>query len=152
MKAENPIRTIKKYPNRRLYDTSTSTYITLEGVKQMVLEGETFIVIDSKTSEDITRSILIQIIGEQEAQDGSPMFSNTVLQHLIRFYGNSMQSLMSEYLERSIETFMEQQEAMQRQMQSVMEANPMSIMTQVAQQNLSMWQNFVQPVNNKKRS
>ncbi len=134
MKVENSVRTIKKYPNRRLYDTSTSSYITLDGVRTMVMGAEQFVVIDSKSGDDITRSILIQIIGEQEL-DGTPMFSNTVLEQLIRFYGDSMQDLMSEYLERSIATFMEQQAMMRQQMQSVMDANPVNILSQMTQQN-----------------
>lgn len=92
-------RLIKKYPNRRLYDTQTSTYITLADVKQLVLAGESFTVIDAKSSEDLTRSILLQIILDEES-GGVPMFSATMLSQVIRFYGNAMQGMMGDYLEK----------------------------------------------------
>jgi polyhydroxyalkanoate synthesis repressor PhaR len=89
-------RLIKKYPNRRLYDTQTSSYITLSDVKQLVLEADEFTVVDAKTSEDLTRSILLQIILEEEAQ-GAPMFSSAVLSQIIRYYGHAMQGMMGSY-------------------------------------------------------
>jgi polyhydroxyalkanoate synthesis repressor PhaR len=138
------VRIIKKYPNRRLYDTSMSSYITLDGVRQMVLDQEDFQVVDSKSGDDITRTILLQIIGEQESQEGNPLFSNQSLQQLIRFYGDSLQGLMGEYLERSITTFMDQQDMLRKQVQNVMEANPLNIMSEIAKQNLNMWQTFSQ--------
>lgn len=140
------MRVIKKYPNRRLYDTSQSAYITLNGVKDMVLNNEEFQVIDSKTGADITRTVLLQIIGDQESQEGVPLFSNKVLQQLIRFYGDSLQGLMGEYLEKSISAFMEQQGILRKQMQNVMDANPLNIMSQIAQQNLNMWKSFNQDI------
>ncbi len=99
-------RLIKKYPNRRLYDTETSTYITLEDVKQLVLDNEEFNVLDAKSSEDLTRSILLQIILEEEA-GGSPMFSAPVLSNVIRFYGHAMQGVMGPFLEKNIQAFLE---------------------------------------------
>ena len=107
-------RLIKKYPNRRLYDTRTSTYITLADVKQLVLAHEDFQVIDAKTSEDLTRSILLQIILEEEA-GGAPMFTSDVLSQMIRFYGNAMQSLMGKYLENNMHAFGEVQESLKEQ-------------------------------------
>jgi len=101
-------RVIKKYPNRRLYDTDTSTYITLAEVKRLVMENEPFVVRDVKTGEDLTRSILLQIILEEEA-NGSPMFTAPVLANVIRFYGHAMQGFMGGYLERSIQSMMEVQ-------------------------------------------
>jgi polyhydroxyalkanoate synthesis repressor PhaR len=101
-------RVIKKYPNRRLYDTDTSTYITLAEVKRLVMENESFVVRDVKTGEDLTRSILLQIILEEEA-NGSPMFTAPVLANVIRFYGHAMQGFMGGYLERSIQSMMEVQ-------------------------------------------
>ena len=92
-------RIIKKYPNRRLYDTVTSTYITLADVKQLVMEGCQFKVIDAKTSEDLTRSILLQIITEEES-NGKPIFSSQMLYQIIQFYGNAFQQMMSSYLEK----------------------------------------------------
>ncbi len=106
--AKNSQRVIKKYPNRRLYDTDTSAYITLSEVKQLVMESEAFVVRDAKTGEDLTRSILLQIILEEEA-NGSPMFTPEVLTSVIRFYGNAMQGFMGGYLEKSIQAMMEVQ-------------------------------------------
>ena len=136
------MRIIKKYPNRRLYDTSQSSYVTLDDVKGLVLDGEEFQVVESRSKEDITRSVLLQIISEQEAQDGTPLFTNNVLQQLIRFYGDSLQGLMGEYLEKSVAMFMEQQETLRQQVQTVMDANPFSVMSKIAEQNLSMWQTY----------
>ena len=101
-------RTLKKYPNRRLYDTQTSSYITLADVKAMVLAGEDFEVRDAKTSEDLTRSILLQIILEEES-GGVPMFSAQTLAQIIRFYGHAMQGMMGAYLEKNMQTFTELQ-------------------------------------------
>jgi polyhydroxyalkanoate synthesis repressor PhaR len=101
-------RVIKKYPNRRLYDTSSSAYITLAEVKQLVMDREAFVVRDAKTSEDLTRSILLQIILEEEA-NGSPMFTPEVLANIIRFYGHAMQGFMGGYLEKSMQTLMDAQ-------------------------------------------
>ena len=97
-------RVIKKYPNRRLYDTDTSTYITLTEVKQLVMDRESFVVRDAKTNEDLTRSILLQIILEEEA-GGAPMFSEVALANLIRFYGHSAQGFMGSYLEKNVQAF-----------------------------------------------
>lgn len=99
-------RLIKKYPNRRLYDTATSTYITLVDVKQMVLDHEKFSVIDAKTNADLTRSILLQIILEEEVA-GSPIFSSELLSQIIRFYGHAMQGLIGPYLEQNVKAFNE---------------------------------------------
>ena len=107
-------RLIKKYPNRRLYDTQTSTYITLADVKQLVLAGESFTVIDAKSSEDLTRSILLQIILDEES-GGVPMFSANMLSQVIRFYGNAMQGMMGDYLEKNIQAFVEIQSNLQEQ-------------------------------------
>jgi polyhydroxyalkanoate synthesis repressor PhaR len=107
-------RLIKKYPNRRLYDTQTSTYITLADVKQLVLASEEFQVVDAKSGEDLTRSILLQIILEEEG-GGVPMFSSTMLSQIIRFYGNAMQGIMGSYLEKNIQAFMEIQERVAEQ-------------------------------------
>ena len=97
-------RVIKKYPNRRLYDTSTSAYITLGEVKQLVLQRENVLVTDAKTGEDLTRSILLQIILEEEAA-GIPMFSEAALANIIRFYGHAMQGHMGSYIEKNLQMF-----------------------------------------------
>ena len=101
-------RTLKKYPNRRLYDTRNSSYITLADVKRMVLAGEDFEVRDAKTGEDLTRSILLQIILEEES-GGVPMFSSSMLANIIRFYGHTMQGAMGAMLERNLQAFAEMQ-------------------------------------------
>ncbi len=101
-------RMIKKYPNRRLYDTRTSTYITLVDVKGLVLAHEAFHVVDAKSGEDLTRAILLQIILEEEA-GGAPMFSSEMLSQMIRFYGSAMQSMMGRYLDSNMKAFVDMQ-------------------------------------------
>lgn len=108
------LRVIKKYPNRRLYDTNSSAYITLTDVRQLVMDRTAFVVRDAKTSEDLTRSILLQIILEEET-GGAPMFTEAVLANIIRFYGNAMQSFMGAYLEKNVESFMDLQVKMSEQ-------------------------------------
>eukprot|EP01041_Mallomonas_annulata_P030216 gene30216-52323_t len=98
------VRVIKKYPNRRLYDTDTSSYITLAEVKTLVMDNEPFVVRDAKSNDDLTRSILLQIILEEEAS-GVPMFSTDVLAQIIRFYGHAMQGMMGSYLEKNVQAF-----------------------------------------------
>src|SRR5574341_2425698 len=117
-KMENPQRLIKKYPNRRLYDTKTSSYITLADVKQMVVKQEDFQVIDAKSGDDLTRAILLQIILEEES--GSvPLFSSDLLSQMIRSYGGAMQGFMGSYLEKNIEAFQQMQKALQEQSQKI---------------------------------
>jgi polyhydroxyalkanoate synthesis repressor PhaR len=116
-------RIIKKYPNRRLYDTETSSYITLIDVKKLVIEGAEFRVEDAKTKEDLTRSILLQIILEEESA-GAPMFSSDMLSQIIRFYGNAMQGMMGNYLEKNIQTFIEMQKRLQTQSRQMYGQNP----------------------------
>jgi len=119
-----PHRIIKKYPNRRLYDTETSSYITLSDVKKLVLEQADFKVVDAKSHEDLTRSILLQIILEEESA-GAPMFSSDMLSQIIRFYGNAMQGMMGSYLEKNIHTFIEIQKRLQEQSRQMYGGNPM---------------------------
>ena len=133
------MRKIKKYPNRRLYDTSKSTYISLEDVKALVLGLERFVVVDSKTEEDLTRSILLQIIMEQEGDDGESVMTNEVLMSLIRFYGQPLRGEMSKYLESSVKVFLEQQDTITDQMQKLADMNPVNMMTKMAEQNMNMW-------------
>jgi len=111
-------RLIKKYPNRRLYDTRTSSYITLADVKELVLAREDFQVLDAKSGEDLTRSILLQIILEEEA-GGAPMFTSDLLSHMIRFYGNATQGMMGKYLENNIRAFTEMQAKLQDQTRAI---------------------------------
>jgi polyhydroxyalkanoate synthesis repressor PhaR len=107
-------RTIKKYPNRRLYDTANSGYITLADVKQMVLDGIDFRVVDAKTNEDLTRSILLQIILDEESV-GVPMFSSEMLAQMIRFYGTAQQTIIGQYIEQNVQAFLAIQKKLQEQ-------------------------------------
>ncbi len=131
-------RVIKKYPNRRLYDTEVSKYITLEDVRQLVLEGVDFCVRDVKSNEDLTRAILLQIISEQE-HGGEPMFSTDMLTHIIRFYGDSMQSVASDYLRQSLEMFVQQQKDFQKNLTEAVTSNPINTMTEMTERNLKLW-------------
>ena len=108
------VRVIKKYPNRRLYDTTTSSYITLADIKALVMQNAPFVVRDAKTDEDITRSMLLQIILEAEA-GGAPMFTEAVLANIIRFYGHAMQGFVGNYLEKNMQTFTDLQANMGKQ-------------------------------------
>ncbi|MSR09054.1 MAG: polyhydroxyalkanoate synthesis repressor PhaR [Gammaproteobacteria bacterium] len=136
-------RTIKKYANRRLYDTQASRHVTLDGIRQLVASGEDVVVMDDTTGQDITRSILLQVITEQE-QGGRPILSAEMLKHIIRFYGNPLQDMMGGYLERSVEVFMGQQKVLQDQIQKTMgmaplSMTPLSTMQSMAQKNLEAW-------------
>ena len=114
----DPVRTIKKYPNRRLYDTANSGYITLADVKQMVLENIEFQVIDAKSGDDLTRSILLQIILDEEG-GGVPMFSPEMLSQMIRFYGSAQQTIMGQYMEQNVKAFLTIQKKLQDQAKQV---------------------------------
>lgn len=115
-------RLIKKYPNRRLYDTQTSTYITLADVKQLVLDQTEFQVVDAKSGEDLSRQILLQIILEEEAA-GMPIFTQPVLAQIIRSYGNAMQGMMGSYLEKNVQAFIDIQKKLQEQSQAFYSTN-----------------------------
>ena len=132
-------RIIKKYPNRRLYDTEVSSYVTLGDVRDLVLRKVPFQIRDARTGEDITRGILLQIIMEQE-EDGEPILSEQVLEKIIRFYGDSLQGMVTSYLERSLNLFVDQQAKVQEQMRTMMGNDPLSMMREIADRNLSMWQ------------
>ena len=118
-------RILKKYPNRRLYDTESSSYITLADVKKMVLTGRDFVVRDAKTSEELTRSILLQIILEEET-GGVPMFSTQMLAQIIRFYGHAMQGMMGSYLEKNLQTFTDIQAKLAEQSKGLYDPKVMS--------------------------
>ena len=108
-------RTIKKYPNRRLYDTEISSYITLEDLRQLVLDGEDFVVRDARTSRDLTRSVLLQIIADHE-DFGTPILSTALLTRIVRLYGDELQGFMGPYLERSLEIFLDRQHALRKEL------------------------------------
>ena len=134
-------RIIKKYPNRRLYDTEISSYITIEDVRQLIVDGETFEVRDAKSGEDLTRSVLLQIISEHEAA-GEPILSTQLLSQIIRFYGDSLQGFMGSYLERSMQMFLDQQQQFRQQMGSVLGQTPWAMMNQLTEHNLELWKEF----------
>lgn len=135
------LRVIKKYPNRRLYDTAISQYVTLDDIRELVMSGQPFQVIDAKSKLDITRSILLQIIVEKE-EDGDPILSADFLSSIIRFYGDAMQGFMGNYLEKSLETFLEQQELIRKQFTSMIEKTPFSVMNDMNERNLDMWRDM----------
>ncbi|KDP88996.1 polyhydroxyalkanoate synthesis repressor PhaR [Cupriavidus basilensis] len=118
-------RLIKKYPNRRLYDTQTSTYITLADVKQLVMDTEDFKVIDAKSGDELTRSILLQIILEEET-GGVPMFSSSMLSQIIRYYGHAMQGMMGTYLEKNIQAFIDIQNKLAENSKGLYSGEPFS--------------------------
>ncbi|HXQ63829.1 MAG TPA: polyhydroxyalkanoate synthesis repressor PhaR [Steroidobacteraceae bacterium] len=131
-------RVIKKYANRRLYDASQSRHVTLDDIREFVVKGEKVSVVEDKSGEDITRMILLQVIADQE-QFGKPILSTQLLESIIRFYGNGMQEFMSRYLDKSVETFASQQEALQTQISKLMANAPMTTMAELAKQNLDYW-------------
>ena len=131
-KASQPQRVIKKYPNRRLYDTTTSSYVTLTEIKQLVMQGQTFVVRDAKTGEDLTRNLLLQIILEEESA-GAPMFTEAVLANIIRFYGHAMQGHMGAYLESNLQSLMLMQSKMGHQSQNIVSQMQEQMQKQTAQ-------------------
>src|SRR6267142_16193 len=138
-KSDGPI-TIKKYANRRLYNTGTSTYVTLEDLASMVKAGEDFIVHDAKTSEDITRQVLAQIIFEQENKEGQSLLPIAFLRQLIRFYGDSMQMLVPRYLEVSIDSLTREQEKFRQQLTQAFGGGPFGALEDQVRRNLEMFE------------
>ena len=134
------IRVIKKYPNRRLYDTNISRYITLEEIRQLVLENIQFRVEDKRTQEDITRSILLQVIAEQE-EGGNPIFTTDLLLFIIRYYGDPMQKSISRYLELSMRVFIEQQHHFTEQLRAMLgqAQQPLQILKELAERQMPVW-------------
>ncbi len=137
----NAARIIKKYPNRRLYDTEESRYITLADVKRLVIGKIDFLVIDKKSGDDITRSILLQVISEQE-QHGEPIMSQDFLSQLIRSYGNAMPGFIANYLEQSLKLFITQQQNLRGQVKRVVGIDPVGAVADVAQKNFNRWKSL----------
>jgi polyhydroxyalkanoate synthesis repressor PhaR len=133
-----PEHVIKKYANRRLYDAASSRHVTLDDLRRLVVKGEKLKVIDDKTGEDITRSVLLQIISEQEHL-GRPILTTPVLETLIRFYGNAMQDFMTRYLEQSVEHFVQQQQQVQEQLTRMMTGTPLAPVADLTRQSLESW-------------
>jgi len=132
--------TIKKYANRRLYNTGTSTYVTLEDLAAMVKNGEDFLVYDAKTGDDITRSVLAQIIFEQENKAGQNLLPTTFLRQLIRFYGDSMQMVVPKYLEQSIDTLTREQEKFRKQLANTLSGTPFAPLEEQVRRNMELFQ------------
>jgi polyhydroxyalkanoate synthesis repressor PhaR len=139
MAKDEPV-TIKKYANRRLYNTGTSTYVTLEDLASMVKAGQDFVVYDAKTGEDITRSVLAQIIFEQENKEGQNLLPIKFLRQLIRFYGDSMQMLVPRYLEVSIESLTREQEKFRQQIAQAFGGTPFGALEEQARRNMEMFE------------
>ena len=135
-------RQIKKYANRRLYDTVDSKHVTLADIRNLVVSGEDIQVTDDTSGDDITRPLLLQIIVDQE-HSGKPMLSELLLSQLIRFYGNPMQGMMSDYLQKSVDTFVGQQHSVQEQMKSMMSTTPLATMREIMKQNASTWETIL---------
>ncbi len=138
-KSDQPT-TIKKYAHRRLYNTGTSTYVTLEDLAAMVKEGEDFLVYDAKTGDDITRSVLAQIIFEQENKAGQNLLPTTFLRQLIRFYGDSMQMVVPKYLEQSIATLTQEQEKFRKQIANTLSGTPFAPLEEQVRRNMELFQ------------
>src|ERR1700720_484599 len=132
-----PERLIRKYSNRRLYDTSGSRHVTLDDLRQLVVAGEKIKVVDDKSGDDLTRSVLLQIIAEQE-QFGVPVLNCDVLEMVIRAYGGPMQALLSRYLEQAFTTMLRQQEAMHLEIAKALQT-PLAPLTELARKNVEMW-------------
>jgi polyhydroxyalkanoate synthesis repressor PhaR len=130
-------RLIRKYANRRLYDTAGSRHVTLDDLRQLIVSGEKIKVVDDKSGEDLTRAVLLQIISEQE-QFGSPVLSPELLEMIIRFYGRPAQAMLSSYLEQSFATMLRQQETMQAEMTKALQATPFAPLTDLARKNMEL--------------
>jgi polyhydroxyalkanoate synthesis repressor PhaR len=138
-------RVIKKYPNRRLYDTEISSYVTLEDVRQLIVDGEGFEVRDARTGADLTRSVLLQILAEHE-DIGQPIFSTQLLTTVIRFYGDSLQGIIGSYLERSIQVFSDQQQQLRGTLGNLVVQTPWSLLNQLADRNMEIWKGVQQGI------
>jgi len=138
-KSDQPT-TIKKYANRRLYNTGTSTYVTLEDLAAMVKDGEDFLVYDAKTGDDITRSVLAQIIFEQENKAGQNLLPTTFLRQLIRFYGDSMQMVVPKYLEQAIASLTQEQEKFRKQISTSLSGTPFAPLEEQVRRNMELFQ------------
>ncbi len=133
------MRHYKKYPNRRLYDIEQSKYVTVEDIRKIVLQGESISVLDSKTEKDLTRTVLMQIISEQEGEGHEPILTNRVLEQLIRFYGDAMQSVVGRYIEQSMTTFLDQQERYRQSVRDITNTEPLNLMRKAMEQNMEFW-------------
>lgn len=142
---QDAARVIKKYANRRLYDAVASRHVTLKDIHQLIAQGEQVKVLDDTSGEDITRSVLLQIVAEQE-HFGKPILSVQLLHSILRFYGTAMEELTSQYLEKSVERWLEQQQALRQQFWSFMGTAPVNGMVEATRANMDLWLKFQQPM------
>ena len=138
-------RIIKKYANRRLYDTEASKHVTLSNIREMIVDGDDIQIIEDTTGDDITRPLLLQIIVEQEQSGGQPILTELLLAQLIRFYGSPMQGMMAEYLQKSVSTFVSQQRTVQSQMQDMLSNTPLDTMRELVSNNMKTWETMFTP-------
>lgn len=138
-------RIIKKYANRRLYDTEASKHVTLSNIREMIINGDDIQIIEDTSGDDITRPLLLQIIVEQEQNGGQPILTEMLLAQLIRFYGNPMQGMMAEYLQKSVSTFVSQQRSVQSQMQDMLSNTPLDTMKELVSNNMKTWETMFVP-------
>ena len=136
-------RLIRKYADRRLYDVAASKHINKDGVRELIAAGENVRVVDDASGDDITRTLLMQLVSEQEL-GGQPVLSNEMLTHIIRFYGHPMQSMLAEYLRNSFGAFVDQQQSMQTQMQEMLSQGPMGSLSEMAQKSMENWMKMQQ--------
>jgi polyhydroxyalkanoate synthesis repressor PhaR len=134
-------RVIRKYANRRLYDTEASRHINKEDVRKLIASGHDVRIVDEGSGDDITRSVLLQLVAEQEL-GGQPVLSDEMLTQIIRFYAHPMQGVLGSYLQQSFESFLQQQSTLQEQMQEMMKSGPFAVMKDVAKQNMEAWQSM----------
>ncbi|MEC7471043.1 MAG: polyhydroxyalkanoate synthesis repressor PhaR [Pseudomonadota bacterium] len=137
--------TIKKYPNRRLYDTAQSQYVNMDYIKALVKARTEFNVVDSKSGEDVTKTILLQIISESETNEQQSILTNKLLMQLIRFYDSDMKVFLREYLEQSLVNFMEQQDQLQGMMKNMVDTSPLGLFSKMMEQNLDVWTKSQKP-------
>jgi polyhydroxyalkanoate synthesis repressor PhaR len=133
------IRIIKKYPNRRIYDTHTSQYIKVDDIRQLIVDGTNFVILDSKSGEDVTRSVLLQLIIEQESEN-NPLFTTDNLKSFIRYYGQGPHQPFAEFMNQSLSFFQYQQEQINESFQGMMGANPIKDFSDIYKQNMKLWE------------
>ncbi len=144
-----PLITIKRYPNRRLYDTTKSHYVNLDYIRELVIANQEFKIVDSKTDEDKTRSILIQIISEEETSERQSLLTNTLLKRLICFYGNDNQDYLQQFLEQSLSAFIEHQDDILKLSSGINKNSPFGLFSSVVEQNMNIWNKFKLPEDKK---
>ena len=140
---------IKRYPNRRLYDTTKSHYVNLDYIRELVISSQEFKIVDSKTDEDKTRSILIQIISEEETSERQSLLTNTLLKRLICFYGNDRQDYLQQFLEQSLSAFVEHQDDILKLSNGINKNTPFGLFNSMVEQNMNMWNKFKPPTDKK---